>query len=243
MAITSRLQSRTALVIAAMCAILSAGAQAAGNARTETRAATGFNGIALGVPADVELRQGTTEGVSITADADVLARIETVVEGGTLRIRWAKGWADAPRTGTIAIVVDARGIGNLSVGGTGRIHAERLATRNLRADIGGAGQVAIDALDAATVGVSIGGSGTAKLAGRAETFNVSVAGSGELVAGRLATRDAHVSVTGSSTAAVRASDTLSASVVGSATVRYYGSPKVSRSVVGTGRVIAAADAT
>jgi hypothetical protein len=46
-----------------------------------------FNGVALNVPGNVELRIGNTDSVTIEADDNILPLIDTAVENGTLRIR------------------------------------------------------------------------------------------------------------------------------------------------------------
>src|SRR3954468_9318590 len=61
-----------------------------GVSRTELRSAGGFHGIALGVDAILEIRQGATEGLSITGDDNILALVETVVDDGVLKIRWTR---------------------------------------------------------------------------------------------------------------------------------------------------------
>src|SRR6476646_1705754 len=58
-----------------------------GQIRTQTRAVSGFAGVALGLPAEVEVRQGPSEGVTIEADDNLLPLIETKVEDGVLEIR------------------------------------------------------------------------------------------------------------------------------------------------------------
>lgn len=58
-----------------------------GRSVTEDRAVAGYNGIALSLPARVEVVQGATEGIRITAGDNVLPEIESVVEGAILKLR------------------------------------------------------------------------------------------------------------------------------------------------------------
>jgi len=207
-----------------------------GVATTETRNVTGFHSVVLGVGARVEVLQGDSESLSITGDDNIVPLVETLVENGTLKIRW-KGNADiSANYQSLAIVVSAKRIDALTVGGSGRIHAARLQSPSLRATIGGSGEIALDALDTDAIHFTIGGSGRVTAAGRADTVEVAVAGSGELSAAKLESRRASIAVQGSAQADVWAKETLNATIAGSGAVTYRGSPQVHRTVVGSGTV-------
>lgn len=212
--------------------------QGSGVTKTETRAASGFRKIALGVGADLELRQGTGEGVTLIGDDNVLPLVETVVEGGTLKIRWASSRSEASFR-SLRVIVDARDIDEITAGGSGNVHAERLKSANLKVTMGGSGRLAIDALEATTVALTMAGSGEAKLAGRADALDATLAGSGDLAAQKLAARVARVTLQGSGRAAVWASERLDATVAGSGEVVYQGKPVVNRTVLGSGSIRAA----
>ena len=72
--------------ILAFASLGSAADAGAADAVRETRVATGFSKIEIDGQADVILRQGTTEGVTIEAAAQALRQIETEVHGRTLEI-------------------------------------------------------------------------------------------------------------------------------------------------------------
>ncbi len=247
-AFSSLSASERVVLLAALLAALAGPARSAdsidgsGVTRTETREVSGFRGVSLGVPAKLELRQGGSEGLSITGDDNIVPRVETVVEDGTLRIRWAD-----PRSTTITfkrldIVVNAKGIDGLAIGGAGQIHAERLKTGTLRASLGGSGGISIDSLDADSANATIDGSGFLKAAGRADSLDVTVSGSGRLAAAKLESRRAKITLAGSGDATVWATQSLSANLAGSGEVRYYGKPEVRTTIAGSGRDIRASDA-
>src|SRR5471032_2380359 len=75
---------RIATPFALMAALLAFAAVAAD--RRETRPVTGFTGIALSAPINVELVQGDIESLVLEGDEAELAEIETVVEQGVLKI-------------------------------------------------------------------------------------------------------------------------------------------------------------
>ena len=72
-----------------------ASANGSGRSATETRSVGDFQAVRLSGSMDLQVRQGTTASVQVTADDNLLALLETVVEssahGPTLDIRWKKG--------------------------------------------------------------------------------------------------------------------------------------------------------
>lgn len=208
-----------------------------GVVRTETRTVSGYHRLALGIAADVELRQGMAEGLTIEGDDNILPRVETVVDDGTLRIRWKDRNTQASY-GTLRLVVSVRDLDEVTIGGAGSVHAARLAATAFKATLGGSGNVSLDAVEAKSIGLTLAGSGEATLAGRTETLDATLAGSGELRAGKLAARSARVTLQGSGRATVRASDKLDVTIAGSGDVVYFGKPTVSRTVLGSGTVTA-----
>jgi hypothetical protein len=210
-----------------------------GVAKTEARAVGGFHGVALGVDAKLEVHLGNDEGLTISGADNIVPLVETVVEDGTLKIRWSKG-THSTRYENLAIVVTARTIDALTVSGSGDIHAAQIKAGKVHATIGGSGQIVIDALDATALSASIAGSGDLTASGRTDSLDVHIAGSGDLNAGRLESRSARIAVSGSGDATVWARESLSASIAGSGDVRYFGTPQVKRTVVGSGKVMPAA---
>lgn len=200
-----------------------------GRLQKQTREVGNFNGVALNVPGNVELRIGNTEGVTIETDDNILPQIETVVENGTLRIRSARRNSNFHQT-TLNIVVHARQVERVSVGGSGTINADGLRGEKLRFDVGGSGSINAGKLDARSVSVAIGGSGNFKAGGRTEQLSASIGGSGNIAAGRLAANNVQVSIGGSGEAEVWARDNLAISIGGSGEVSYYGDPQISKSM-------------
>ena len=214
-----------------------------GVARTETRDVSGFHNVSLGIDAKVELRQGATEGVTITGDDNIVPLVETVVEKGALKIRWAGDNKYSTSYKTLAIVVNLKNIDGIRLGGSGYIHADRIKAGNLKTAVAGSGDIVLDALEADSLQGSIAGSGTLKAAGRADAVEFTLAGSGDLVAPKLESRHVTISVQGSADAVVWATETLTVTVAGSGDVKYYGRPQVTKTVAGSGSVRRARDAT
>ena len=210
--------------------------QGSGRIVKQARQVSGFSGLSLGVPGRVELRIGNSEGVTIEADDNVLPLLETVVDGGTLRIRPARRNLNF-QTRAIRVVVQARSIERLSLGGSGSIDSDPLRARRLDLDLGGSGSINLKGIDAETVSVSLGGSGDVRAdGGTVGKLSVSIGGSGDVDVGRVQAASASVSLAGSGDATVWPRERLSVSLVGSGDVLYYGDPQVSKSAVGSGEV-------
>lgn len=210
--------------------------QGSGRIVKQVRQVSNFHGLSLSVPAQVELRIGNTEGLTIEADDNLLPLLETVVDNGTLEIRPARRNLNF-RSKSIRVVVQARSIERLALGGSGSIDADALRTGRLKVDIGGSGSVNLKGVESEVLAVSVGGSGDLKAgAGKVGALTVSIGGSGDVDLGRVQANNAKVSIAGSGEAAVWVREELAVSIAGSGDVDYYGDPRVSKSSVGSGSV-------
>ena len=230
--------SRFALLFLSTVAttVLAASLTGSGRPVTETRAVSGFTGIGFSIPGHLELTQGDTESLVITADDNVLPEIQTVVEKGTLKIRFVKDNLSTSNI-TVRVKVTARTLEHLAVGGAGDISAGAIKAGKLSLSVGGSGNIVVASLVASDLSAQVGGSGNITVkGGTTDTLSTSVGGSGNVTTTRLAARKASVNVGGSGNASLWASESLSINVAGSGNVRYYGDAKVSRAIVGSGEV-------
>jgi hypothetical protein len=193
-----------------------------------------FTGVANSLPATVEIRIGNTESVAIETDDNLLALVDTVVEDGTLKIQPSRRNLNL-RTRTMKMVVQAKALDHVSLGGSGTIDSDALRARKLQVDLGGSGTINLKGLEADTLSVSLGGSGDLKAAGgTAKNVSVSIGGSGNVNLGPVQSNSASVTIAGSGEATVWAKEALSLTVAGSGDVNYYGDPRITKSVVGSG---------
>ena len=207
--------------------------QGSGRVKAETRQVSGFKGLALGLPGQVEVRTGSSEGLSIETDDNLLPLIETVVEGRTLEIRNKKGVNIKPRS--LKIVVQTRGLESLSLGGSGSIAADRVAGSRMQFDIGGSGRVTVGRLEGESIGVNLGCSGDLKVnEGSARSVSANIGGSGNVDLARVRVDRASVTVAGSGDVTLWVRDSLSTTVAGSGDINYYGDPQVSKTTLGSG---------
>ncbi|RSZ57464.1 DUF2807 domain-containing protein [Massilia atriviolacea] len=242
---TSRFALRH-LVLAAVIACALPASQAAGSwfggekvqgstiIKRQARALGHFSGVGVSLPARVEVRIGETEGVTIEADDNLLPLIEAVIEDGTLQLRPSKRNLSL-QSRNIKIVVQARKIDHLAMGGSGSIESDTLRGDKVTLNVGGSGSVVLKGIEADHAVIAVGGSGSLSSGpGTLSNASISIGGSGDVDLGKVRTRDAKISVAGSGEATVWASASINASIAGSGDVKYYGDPKVSKSVAGSG---------
>jgi hypothetical protein len=210
--------------------------QGNGNVKKQARELAHFTGVSLSLPAQMDLRIGNTESITIETDDNLLPLIETVIEDGTLKIRPNKRNMNL-NSKTMKIVVQAKDVSRLSLGGSGSIDADALKGGKVQFDLGGSGSIYVKGVESDSMSVSVGGSGNLRTGGGwTKQLSVSIGGSGDVDLGQVKAKEASVSVAGSGEATVAASDALSVTIAGSGDVNYYGDPKVSKSVVGSGGV-------
>lgn len=208
--------------------------QGSGRIKTEARALGHFNGVAMGLPGNLELRIGNTESVTIETDDNLLPLIETVIENGSLKIRASKRNLDIDGR-HLKIVVQAKAVDHLALGGSGSIDADALRGAKVMIDLGGSGSIKLRGIDSDALTVVLGGSGDLKVAGGAtKKLSLSIAGSGDVDLGKLQSADASVNIAGSGEATISVRDNLNVTIAGSGDVNYYGDPKVSKTAIGSG---------
>ena len=213
--------------------------QGSGKIVTEHREATGLARVAVGGDFEVEIRQGSKEGIELTGDDNLLPLVETRLEGPAdarvLRIE-TRDHIDWSSKQPIRIRIDLVTLSGIDLGGSGRVAAAGLHTKVLDVAIGGSGAVTLAGLEAERLGVSIGGSGRIGADGRAKAVAVRIGGSGDGDLGKLVADDVSVTIGGSGSATVNAVQTLKGVIAGSGRVRYSGAAVPSIKVAGSGSV-------
>jgi len=207
--------------------------------RSESRALSGFQAIALNGALKLVLRQGAREALELRADNNLLPLIETRVVNrdgvNTLEIGPRRGTNLAPR-GEMTVTVDVVTLAALSVNGSGDVVCDELRTPALRVHLAGSGKLLLRGLAADDLALKLSGSGEAQIMGRTGKLQVASAGSGDVEAGELEADNVTVDISGSADVSVNARKTLAVSIAGSGDVAYRGTAVVTSSVAGSGRI-------
>jgi hypothetical protein len=233
------------LLTACTLAIASLGTAAAALAADpvqEARVATGFSKIAVAGHAEVLLRQGTSEGVTIEALPQVLRQIETEVDGSTLNItassqrRWWDGILGGGAARPPRITIHFINLQRIEAGGAINLKAGTLKAKDLRLDLSGASTLRIDDLQASRLRLDGSGAIKVELAGNVPAQFIDLSGAGAYQAADLASETAVLQVSGAGKALVNASKKLKAEISGAGLVEYLGHPSVEQETSGAGRV-------
>lgn len=226
---------RSALAALTLLGALLAHAQAivgSGRPATVARAVGSFTGVQIAVPAQVEIVQGASESLAVTADDNIEPAIEAVIQGQVLRIR-ARDANLEPKT-PIRLAIRVRTLESIEIAGSADVRLPALEAPRLSVLIQGAGDVRIGTFKGGSLKGAIRGSGKLAAAGRAEMLEIHVAGSGDVDAGHLEAGRATISITGTGDVAAWARDELRVSLAGAGEVRYYGDPRVEKKITGSG---------
>lgn len=207
--------------------------QGSGAIKRQQRDIGHFTGVANGLSAKVEIHIGNTESVTVETDDNLLPLVETVVENGMLKIQ-TKGNVNL-RTKNLKVIVQAKSVDHISLGGSGTITSDPLRARSMQVDLGGSGNIDLQSIDTDSMQINLGGSGDLKAgSGRAKSMSISIGGSGDIKLGRVRSDTVNVNIAGSGEATVWVKDALSLNVAGSGDVNYYGDPHITTQIFGSG---------
>lgn len=199
----------------------------------QPRAIAGVRVLELRGPVDVVLKQAPVEKLTVHADDNLAALVETEVHDGTLRIGIREGASFRSRH-AIGATLEVPHLSAIRLLASGDLTCAGFDADLLELTIQGSGDLRIDALHAGTVAVLIQGSGDVHLTGTAAQQGYVIEGSGDVEAGELAGRNVAVRIAGSGDAALWATENLHVNIDGSGDVTYRGNPVVKKSMNGSG---------
>ncbi len=208
-------------------------------AQNQTRNVGRFEGVNLGMAANLFVTQGNTSSVVIEASEDALEHIETEVKGGILVIKtdndwnWWKSW----KAKNVKIYITNPTFEHLSVSGSGKIQGENsLQSKTMYIGVSGSGEVDLD-IKTVDLESKISGSGNMDLRGSARNTQLSISGSGNLDAENLASENCEVRISGSGNCRIQVDNSLDSRVSGSGNIYYRGNPaKLSNKTSGSGSI-------
>ncbi|MCX6068083.1 MAG: DUF2807 domain-containing protein [Chloroflexi bacterium] len=214
------------------------GVAGSGVVKTETRKISGFESVSMEYPAEVIIRQGKTESVSLQGDEIVLPQILTEVKAGILSISASEeNWNKLVNPGrAVQIVITVKDLNQVVFSSAGTLLVEGLKTDSLALVLSGAGEMTLSELAVDSLIVTLSGAGNVQADGVADNLLVHISGFGDFDGGDLHSQTAEVHVTGAGSATVWTDEKMDASVSGVGDVNYYGSPSVLKQISGVGSV-------
>lgn len=161
-----------------------------------------FERVRVDGPFRVEIRTGASPGVAVEADQALLDRIEIVLEGETLAVRYRVGQssergpsqrADAPTV----VRLSTGAVHTLLVGPGAEVTLDRARGQRVDLSVTGAGVLTVAAAEADQLGATVIGAGSITLAGHAGRARLLTDGAGTIDAGALVANDLTVRLDGS----------------------------------------------
>ena len=194
--------------------MLALGAAHADPQASEPRIVPAFHAVELAGTMEVEIAVGKGQSVQVSGEADLLAKVTTVVKDGVLVI-------DTPR--------DLRKRHHLHVAVT---------TPELSAvSLSGTGEMKISGVSSERFAIGVSGTGQLTVRGSTGSLRVDVGVTGEVMAKELTAMSANVDVSGTGSATLYVTESVQADVTGTGSIEVHGKPaKVKKSVSGVGSI-------
>lgn len=204
-----------------------------GETVSETRAVSDFKGIAVNMAATVYIKDSTEHSCVVKAQKNIQEAIITRIDGNTLVIT-SKGTliSDEP----IIIEISMSRPERFELNGSGKmISVGQLVNDKMDFEVNGSGSLDMEVVSTQITG-AVSGSGNLELAGKTNSFDVEINGSGKVLAFDLSALTCKSKVSGSGDAEINCVETLKATVTGSGNIQYKGEPKVDESISGSGAI-------
>jgi hypothetical protein len=214
------------------------GVAGSGVVKTETRKISGVESISLEYPAEVIIRQGKTESVSLKGDDNALPQILTEVRDGVLHIDAdEKNWNKRVNPSeAVEIIITVKDLNQVLFPSAGTLLVEGLKTDSLDLVLSGAGEMTLSKLEVDSLNVTLSGAGDIEADGVADNLSVRISGMGDFDGGDLRSLTAEVHISGAGSATVWTDKKLDATISGAGSVNYYGNPTIQKQISGAGSV-------
>jgi len=233
--LAARLHGRTRTAVLLAAALLGAGLPGHVKAATESRDVSGFDEVLLAIPGDIDIRQGSTETLTLDAEPAVLRKITTERHGHRLEIAFVPGRVQTQQPIRVTLVV--RSLQAFDSQAAGTAHIGPLRSDKLALALGGGSSVRLARLDGRSLDMRVTGAGTITIdAGGVATQRLAISGAGTYVAPLLASEHAEVAIDGQGDVRLAASAALGVRIAGVGQVRYRGNPTVTRAISGVGSI-------
>ncbi len=210
--------SLLASIVLSACSFTLHYEEGSGNLIRESREIGPVKSVVFKGIGNLIIAQGTETTLVVEAEDNILPRIVTEVEGGTLSIRFdTERWENIIRpTKPITFTLQVEDFSELSLSGLGDVKLD---------------QIEVDSLT-----VRLSGAGTIEASGSAARLDINVSGAGSYDSGDLESEDVNINLSGAGNAVVWATRSLDVNISGLGNVSYYGDPVVSKSVTGLGNI-------
>jgi hypothetical protein len=197
--------SKLSIPLAFLLSLSGCGLRGSGTPATEPRELDSFQEIELGGAFElvVHVDPGATQKVEITADDNIVEKIETTVSNGELDVGLDDVSLVRPKT---------------------PMRVEVWVPALVAINASGASEIDVEGLHGESFTLELSGASDSTLQGAVERFEVNISGAGELDAKRLKAGDVTLKLSGAGEAAIAVADSLDVKISGAGEVTYFGEP-------------------
>ncbi|MEN6409834.1 MAG: head GIN domain-containing protein [Anaerolineaceae bacterium] len=207
-----------------------------GKEASESRNISDFDSIALNIIGDITLEQGSEEGITITADDNVLPEIKTEVRQHRLIIETVHLNTSFRDTLPIRYTIRVKDLRAVTINGLGSVTAAKIQTERLNLTIAGKGNISVDTLETPNLTVTIPGDGEISAKGSAETQEYSIDGKGTLNVGDLQGERVSLQINGAGSGTLWAEESFHVIINGMGNLSYYGDASLTQTIHGMGSI-------
>ncbi len=211
------------LACAASALLCAAGAQA----KTEEREVPAFTAVHLasGIKGTIEI--GPRKALRLEASEETLARIETVVEDGQLRVGFKRtsGWGGNWNSGDVRVTVTTPELREVSASGGAEVTAALASNPRgdeLVVEVSGGGEAHLTGIDTKRLEAQASGGARLELSGRTDELRLGLSGGAVLKGKKLTTRDLRISGSGGAVATLQATGEARGSLSGGSQLHLTG---------------------
>ncbi len=197
---------------------------------------SGVDRVEIGIPADLEIRQGQSELLSLTVDDNILPVLLTEVVGGELNIRY-KPQVNVRNITPLKIILTVKDLKALTLSSTGSAKVGTLTTGDFNLSLSSTCSVDLQQIQADAITIRISSSGNVTIRGNANSLDLRLSSSGDFQGADLKVQTADVNVSSSGNVTVWVIESLTANLSSSGNVSYYGSPTVSKNTSSSGQLV------
>lgn len=209
------------------CSGIGGATKGSGRVVTSEIDVSGFSGVTFSGFGNLYIEIGSTEGLRIEVDDNLVSYFEAEVDSKMLTIRVKEG-ANLQPSDDVNFYLTAEELDTIVLSGAGKVETAALRAEQFSIKLSGAGEMTMAGLTADSLEVDLSGAGDLEIeSGYVGEQTVDLSGAGNYKAEGLQSGSATLDVTGAGSATVWAVTELAVTGSGAGKVEYVGKPQLS----------------
>jgi hypothetical protein len=195
-----------------------------------------FTGIANYTGADISITKSPEFDINVTGDHKMIENLKLEVQNGILVLEFRKKLNF--NFTQLKFDIKMPELNQIELHGSGSAVSKDtfVVIKDVKLEINGSGSINTCFNTTGSTYADISGSGDIKLAGKSNSFDISINGSGEIKAFEYIVNQAKVEISGSGNTEINAINNLNVEINGSGSVTYKGKPAINSDISGSGSI-------